>query len=76
MLDNFGESKLKGQHTHVFNNSMAGKCIAVRAHVVDTNGCEGPEFNQTMIIHNSDNEKKLAIDLNYHKPVSFDILIQ
>lgn len=71
MLDNFGEPKLKGHHTHVFNNSMDGKCIAVRAHVVDTNGCEGPEFNQTISILNPENEQHLAIDLNHPKPVNF-----
>ena len=54
---------------------MAGKCIAVRAHVVDTNGCEGPEFNQTISIHKPENEQQLSIDLNHHTPVSYQIVI-
>lgn len=74
LLDNFGEPKLKGHHTHVFNNSMAGKCIAVRANIVDTNGCEGPEFNQTISIHYPKNEQQLSIDLNHHTPVNYYIL--
>lgn len=49
---------------------MAGKCIAVRAHVVDTNGCEGPEFNQTILIHRPENDQQLAVDLNHRTPVS------
>lgn len=70
LLDNFGEPKLTGHHTHVFNNSMAGKCISIRAHVVDTNGCEGPEFNQTISVPTNEIEHKLAIDLNDHTTVS------
>lgn len=70
LLDNYGETKLTGQHTQVFNSSMAGKCIAIRAHVVDTHGCEGPEFNQSISIPRSKNDQHLAIDLNQRTPVS------
>lgn len=70
MLDHFGETKLTGHHTQVFNSSMAGKCIAIRAHVVDTHGCEGPEFNQTISIPRPKIDHHLAIDLNQRTPVS------
>ena len=49
---------------------MAGKCIAVRAHVVDTHGCEGPVFNQSISIPRPKNDQHLAVDLNKRTPVS------
>lgn len=73
LLDHFGETKLTGHHTQVFNSSMAGKCIAIRAHVVDTHGCEGPEFNQTISIPRPKIDQHLAIDLNQRTPVSYSL---
>lgn len=52
---------------------MAGKCISIRAHVVDTHGCEGPEFNQTISIPRPKIDQHLAIDLNQRTPVSYYI---
>ncbi|CAO1349377.1 unnamed protein product [Diamesa tonsa] len=75
LLDHFGESKLTGHHTQVFNSSMAGKCIAIRAHVVDTHGCEGPEFNQTISIPRPKIDQQLAIDLNQRTPITPELIL-
>lgn len=53
---------------------MAGKCIVIRAHIVDTHGCEGPEFNQTISIPIPKIDQHLAVDLNQRTSVSYYML--